>query len=129
MEIKCTFFFQLKFEKKCVVYKTSSWCKTELTYVNTLYSFADERQRGRFAGFSLYVSNTDVTSEAEIKNSTLCYKDRPQLPPLNFTTMCPEKGQYVIYYNERLAGINYPTGYEVDNVNTELCEVIVQGNF
>lgn len=88
---------------------------------------SDDRQRGRFAGFSLYVSNTDVSSDADLKGSTLCYKDGPQLPSLNFTIICMEYGRYVIYYNERLGGMVYPSKYEVVNVYTELCEVKVQG--
>lgn len=74
------------------------------------------------AGFSLYVSNT-----GDIKNSTLCYKDGPHLPPLNFNTTCTNYGRYVIFYNERLDGVNYPEEYAVNNVYTELCEVVVQG--
>nr|XP_034321063.1 cell death abnormality protein 1-like [Crassostrea gigas] len=70
----------------------------------------------------MYVSNTD-----DIQGSTLCYKDGRQLPPLNFTTTCTEHGRYVIFYNERLNKESYPEGYEVYNVFTELCEVIVQG--
>lgn len=35
-------------------------------------------------------------------------------------------GQYVIYYNERLAEATYTTGYKVNNVFTELCEVKVE---
>lgn len=89
----------------------------------------DDRQRGRFAGFRLYVSDIDVSFDAGIKGSILCYKDGPQLPPLNFTTECTEKGRYVIYYNERLDGVIYPKGYEVTNVYEELCEVIVQGTY
>lgn len=80
------------------------------------------RQRGRFAGFSIYVSNT-----GDMQTSTLCYKDGPELPPLNFTTTCPEYGRYVILYNERLDGVIYPAGYELTNAYTELCEVIVEG--
>lgn len=80
------------------------------------------RQRGRFAGFSLYLSNT-----GDIHDSTLCYKDGPELPSLNFTTICPEYGRYVIFYNERLDGVSYPNSYELTNAYTELCEVIVQG--
>lgn len=86
-----------------------------------------ERQRGRFAGFSLYVSNADVSTAADIKASTLCYKDGPQLPPLNFTTICTQPGRYVVFYNERLDGVVYPTTFEVVVVFTELCEVIVLG--
>lgn len=89
---------------------------------------AVDRQRGRFAGFSLYVSNYDVSSIADIKGSTQCYKDGPQLPPLNFTRICTVQGRYVIYYTERLDEVIYPEGYEVVNVYTELCEVIVQGD-
>lgn len=82
----------------------------------------ESRQRGRFAGFSLYVSNTD-----DIQGSTLCYKNGPQLPPLKFTTTCPKYGRYVIFYNERLDGVAYPKEYEVQSIATELCEVIVKG--
>lgn len=84
--------------------------------------FVEKRQRGRFDGFSLYVSNT-----SDIQGSSLCYKDGPQVPPLNFTTTCPEYGRYVIFYNERLDGVAYPEEYEVIGVYTELCEVIVTG--
>lgn len=80
------------------------------------------RQRGRFAGFSVYVSNT-----GDIQGSSLCYKDGSQLPPLNFTTTCTERGRFIIFYNERLDGVTYPDGYVIQNVFTELCEVIVQG--
>lgn len=87
-----------------------------------LYFFVESRQQGRFAGFSLYVSNTD-----DIQGSTLCYKNGPQLPHLNFTTTCPKYGRYVIFYNERLDGVAYPKEYEVQSIATELCEVIVKG--
>lgn len=80
------------------------------------------RQKGRFSGFSLYVSTT-----GDIQSSTLCYKDGPQLPPLNFTTICTEYGRYVIYYNERKDGVSYPSTYQIMNVFTELCEVSVKG--
>lgn len=83
---------------------------------------AETRQRGRFAGFSIYLSNT-----GKIGGSTLCYKDIPQLPPLNFTTTCTEYGRYVIFYNERKDGVTYPDGYQLANMFTELCEVIVKG--
>lgn len=85
------------------------------------------RQRSRFAGFSLYVSITSVSSFVDIRNSTLCYKDEYQLPPLNFTKLCFEHGRYVIFYNERLEDVTYPKEYELYNVHTELCEVIVEG--
>lgn len=92
-----------------------------------LQYITDMRQRGRLAGFSMYVSNSNVLSDVDIQGSTLCFKDRTQLPPLNFTTICAVKGRYVIYYNERLDGVVYPKEYEVVNVYTELCEVVVQG--
>ncbi|XP_052684164.1 receptor-type tyrosine-protein phosphatase epsilon-like isoform X2 [Crassostrea angulata] len=80
------------------------------------------RQRGRFAGFSLYVSNT-----TDRHMGHLCYKDGPELPPLDFNTNCLTHGRYVIFYNERLPGKIYPMGYKNTNVFTELCEVIVTG--
>lgn len=89
--------------------------------------FVERRQRGRFAGFSLYVSNTDVSTTSDIKHSILCYKDGPELPSLNFTTTCSERGRYVIFYNERLVGVDYPVNYVPAVVFTELCEVVVQG--
>ena len=87
------------------------------------YWFLETRQRGRFAGFSLYISNTGNRT-----SSSLCYKDGPELPPLNFTTRCTLPGRYVIFYNERLDGVTYPAGYEMNYlVYTELCEVTVNG--
>ena len=83
----------------------------------------ESRQQGRFAGFSLYISKT-----GDRDSSSLCYKDGPVLPPLNFTTTCTLSGRYVIFYNERLDGVTYPVGYEVvANVFMELCEVTVNG--
>lgn len=82
----------------------------------------ENRQRGRLAGFSLYVSNT-----GDIGGSTLCYKDGHRLPPLNFTTVCIKSGRYVTFYNERLDGVPYPQEYQTTNVVTELCKVTVQG--
>lgn len=81
------------------------------------------RQKGRFAGFSLYVSNTTDN----IPSGVLCYKDGSELPPLDFNTNCITNGRYVIFYNERLVGIKYPLGYETGLVFTELCEVTVTG--
>uniref|UniRef100_K1QG44 Scavenger receptor class F member 2 n=1 Tax=Magallana gigas TaxID=29159 RepID=K1QG44_MAGGI len=91
------------------------------------------------AGFTVsLVINIIVISALRLRRrdmqiSTLCYKDGPELPPLNFTTTCPEYGRYVIFYNERLDRVIYPDGYELTNAYTELCEVIVEecpyGNF
>ncbi|XP_056017449.1 multiple epidermal growth factor-like domains protein 6 [Ostrea edulis] len=80
------------------------------------------RQRGRFSGFSLYVSNTTIKEDGY-----LCYKNGQELPTLDFSTTCVKHGRYVIFYNERLDGTTYPTGYETTLVFTELCEVSVTG--
>ena len=81
------------------------------------------RQRGRFAGFSLFVSNTTETDQG-----FLCYKNGIELPSLDLTISCRTHGRFVIYYNERQDEIDYPAGYELANVYTELCEVTVTGN-
>lgn len=57
----------------------------------------------------------------------MCYKDGLHLPPLDFSTVCIERGRYVIFYNERLDGAIYPDGYELLNVYIEICEVIIEG--
>ena len=89
-------------------------------------NISEMRQRGRFAGFSLYTSNSGNTGD--LRNSSLCYMDGPTLPPLNFTTTCIISGRYIVFYNERLDGIKYPAGYETSStVYTELCEVQVYG--
>ena len=80
------------------------------------------RQQGRFAGFSLYVSD-----DGEIDSSSRCYKDGPQLPSLNFTTTCITSGRYVIFYNERISEVYYPEKYQLETIFTELCEVIIMG--
>ena len=80
------------------------------------------RQQGRFAGFSLYVSD-----DGGMDSSSRCYKDEPQLPSLNFTTTCITSGRYVTFYNERLDGVPYPEKYQLENIVTELCEVIIMG--
>nr|XP_022305068.1 protein draper-like isoform X1 [Crassostrea virginica] len=107
------------------------WWRVDLGGVYNIYSVNilfrnydgyEMRQRGRFAGFSLCVSNTEDTD-----NSSLCYKDGPELPPLNFTTTCITSGRYVIFYNARLYEVVYPKEYEISMVITELCEVIVLG--
>ncbi|XP_062615557.1 multiple epidermal growth factor-like domains protein 10 [Saccostrea cucullata] len=107
------------------------WWRVDLGDIKSIYSiriqFRDfgqeyyDRQRGRLAGFSLYVSNT-----TDIQNSYLCYKDGPELPPLDFINICSIHGRYVTFYNERNK-ISYPTGYQTTTVITELCEVSVNG--
>lgn len=81
------------------------------------------RQKGRFAGFSLYVSNT-----TDIDSGFLCHRDGPELPELDFKTNCITHGRYIIFYNER-RNIKYPAGYIISSVFTELCEVTVTGMF
>ena len=83
--------------------------------------FLEMRQRGRLAGFSLYVS-----TDGAIDNSSLCYKDGPALPSLDFIINCVKYGRYVIFYNERLDAVSYPASYEHSSY-TELCELTVYG--
>nr|XP_034317016.1 protein glp-1-like [Crassostrea gigas] len=75
-------------------------------------------------GFSVYVSNT-----SDVSQGVLCFKDnnftRSTVSTL-FNITCPVHGQYVIYYNERLVGVNYPLEYSVLAYN-DLCEVEVYG--
>ncbi|XP_062621291.1 multiple epidermal growth factor-like domains protein 10, partial [Saccostrea cucullata] len=106
------------------------WWRVDLGDTKSIYSIRIQfkyygqqyynRQRGRLAGFSLYASNT-----TNIQNSYLCYKDGPELPPLDFINICTIHGRYVTFYNERNE-TSYPVGYETTIV-TELCEVIVTG--
>nr|XP_034320244.1 uncharacterized protein LOC117687580 [Crassostrea gigas] len=77
-----------------------------------------------FLGFSVYVSNT-----TDKLGGMLCFKDTIftlDTIPAVFTTACPVHGQYVIYYNERLSWLTYPTEYS-PCVESNLCEVEVYG--
>ncbi|XP_062600475.1 uncharacterized protein LOC134262101, partial [Saccostrea cucullata] len=106
------------------------WWRVDLGDIKSIYSiriqFKDygqqfhNRQRGRLAGFSLYVSNT-----SEINNSYLCYHNGPELPPLDNINICTMHGRYVTFYNERNE-TSYPVGFE-NTIITELCEVNVMG--
>lgn len=95
-----------------------------IIFVNEIILLVDltDRQQGRFAGFSLYISDN-----GHIQGSKLCYKNGPVVPVLNFSTTCINYKRYVIFYNERNA-TSYPEGYVSSVVFTELCEVKVQGN-
>ncbi|XP_056019843.1 uncharacterized protein LOC130054335 [Ostrea edulis] len=109
-----------------------TWWYVDLEKVLSIYSiriqFKDyeeqyvKRQRGCFAGFSLYVSNT-----TKKEDGYLCHKNGQELPTLDLNTTCVKHGRYVIFYNERLGGTTYPTGYETSHIYTELCEVTVTG--
>lgn len=75
-------------------------------------------------GFSVYISNTTHRLQG-----TLCFKDNQfnqTTIPAVFTTPCYVHGQFVIYYNERRAGVTYPSGYSTEAFN-ELCELEVYG--
>lgn len=56
---------------------------------------SEHRQRGRFAEFSLYISN-----DGNIDCSFLCYKNGPLLPTRDFDTTCITSGRYIIFYKE-----------------------------
>ncbi|XP_065926644.1 uncharacterized protein [Magallana gigas] len=85
---------------------------------------ASNRYTARFLGFSIYISNTTKLSDGK-----LCYKDtyftRSTIPAV-FNTTCFVHGQYVIYYNERLPGVTYPSDYS-EYAFSDLCEVEVYG--
>lgn len=78
----------------------------------------------RMAGFFLYVSDKNTT-----EGSHLCYHHDFSVsgkPPLSQTIHCSVRGRYVIYYNERLAGVKYPR-YFSNYAYNELCEIEVYG--
>ncbi|XP_062573675.1 multiple epidermal growth factor-like domains protein 10 [Saccostrea cucullata] len=117
------------------IYRSSDWWRVDLGDIHSVYSIRiifrnyselgdyELRQRGRFAGFYLFLTNTK-----NLVDGILCYKDGPELPPLDFSTTCIGYGRFFIFYNERFSGKIYPEGYTADIVN-ELCEVNVKGCF
>ena len=48
--------------------------------------------------------------------------------PETATILCTYSGQYVIYYNERVPGRNYPSDYYI-YARADLCEVEVYGEY
>lgn len=79
---------------------------------------------GRVAGFFVYVSNTTSKDDGY-----LCYHDestKESTLSSNQHINCTLHGRYVIYYNERKPGVNYPTFYSKYAYH-ELCELEIYG--
>lgn len=79
---------------------------------------------GRVAGFFVYVSNTTSKDDGY-----LCYHDKSTKEGTLSSDQhinCTLHGRYVIYYNERTPGVNYPTFYSKYAYH-ELCELEVYG--
>ncbi|XP_056002226.1 platelet endothelial aggregation receptor 1-like isoform X4 [Ostrea edulis] len=77
-----------------------------------------------FAGFFLYVSNTTSKDDGH-----LCFHEIQNVTgtPIEIQTIrCSVHGRYVIYYNERIQGVTYPSYYS-QYANNDLCEVEVFG--
>lgn len=80
----------------------------------------------RMAGFFLYVSNTTTKEQGYI-----CFHELQNAvgtPLLVQRINCPIHGRYVIYYNERRMGFDYPSYYS-KSAYYELCELEVYGEF
>ncbi|XP_034324714.2 uncharacterized protein [Magallana gigas] len=78
----------------------------------------------RFLGFFIVVSNT-----TDHKDGVVCYHNKSYTKytiPSKVDISCSVIGRYVIYFNERLPGIIYPTDYS-RFAFTDLCEVEVYG--
>ena len=117
-----------KFEKLWkIMYKTYL---IHVIYISTCLSILDTPGPSNiltrtFLGFSLYISNTTDKSQG-----TLCFKDSNYTSstiPQVVNISCAVHGQYVIYYNERLEGVTYPSDYYPYGAHNLLCEVEVYG--
>ena len=76
------------------------------------------------AGFYLYVSNTTFK-----KDGHLCFHEIqtvPGTPSEDQSINCSVYGRYVIYYNERLPNVTYPSYYSMF-AYYELCELEIYG--
>ncbi|XP_062608625.1 uncharacterized protein LOC134270415 [Saccostrea cucullata] len=97
-----------------------------ISYINIFYRTDNKpgSYAKRFAGFYVYVSNT--TSK---EDGILCFHELQTVSgtPLEDQRInCSVYGRYVIYYNERLNNVVYPSYYS-QYAFSELCEVEVYG--
>ncbi|XP_062581631.1 uncharacterized protein LOC134243391 [Saccostrea cucullata] len=99
-----------------------------ISHINIMYK-TDNLPRpspfvGRLAGFSLYVSNTSCKDDGH-----LCFheiQNKEGTPSEDQRINCPVHGRFVIFYNERVPGVEYPYYYSPYAYN-DLCEVQVHG--
>lgn len=129
MKLSCSFD-----TNHCVVFIFKILLRLNYQLVNVLYWIINlfyitgptNDYTGFFLGFSVYVSNT-----TNRQTGTLCFKDNNftlETIPAVVTVVCPVHGQYVIYYNERLANVIYPVGYPPIAENN-VCEIEVYGEY